>query len=118
MEARAELLHNQPDTLPQSREEALLIRFWPPSGKHGVSRHVGSLSELYTPAGLVWGAGRQGSFTGQTVIGTGECWSREPILWPYWKGRTPKRCPFGVEAPSPNYYLDGDYIMAAAGLLS
>jgi uncharacterized protein (TIGR01319 family) len=120
VEARAELLHNQPDTLPQSREEALFDQVLARQAvKHGVSRHVGSLSELYTPAGLVWVQEGKDLSKVQTVIGTGGVLVKgaDPLAVLEGAGRQ-NDAPLELRPQAPNYYLDGDYIMAAAGLLS
>ena len=72
VESRVEKLHDHPETLPQNTEEE---KFDQVLGYHaiklGVGRHVGRLSELYTPSGLVWIQDGKDLSKVSRVIGTG-----------------------------------------------
>lgn len=120
VESRAELLHAHPDTLPESDEEwhfdRVLARL---AVAHAVSRHVGRLSELYTPAGLVWVQEGKDLSSVATVIGTGGVLvrSHDPLAVLEGAGRQGD-APLELRPEDPLFFLDGSYILASMGLLA
>jgi uncharacterized protein (TIGR01319 family) len=80
---------------------------------------VGQLSELYTPSGLVWIQDGKDLSKVRRVIGTGGVLinSEDPLtmLEGAKQGETS-----GLELrpENPDYFLDGNYILAAMGLLA
>jgi uncharacterized protein (TIGR01319 family) len=117
---RAELLHGQPELLPEDEEETRFDRVLARLAVlHAVSRHVGRLSELYTPAGLLWMQEGKDLSNVTTVIGTGGVLvkSTEPLTALSGAGRQAE-APLELRPENPQFFLDGDYILAAMGLLA
>ncbi|HPT83625.1 MAG TPA: methylaspartate mutase accessory protein GlmL [Limnochordia bacterium] len=117
---RAQRLHDQPELLPESGEEAVfdqaLARL---AVQHALSRHVGRLSELYTPAGLIWVQEGKDLSQVETVIGTGGVVvnSADPLA--VLEGAAKQAdAPLELRPEKPEFYLDGNYILAAMGLLA
>lgn len=119
VQQRVKLLHDQPETLPQNPQEVLFDQVLAHQAvSHGVSRHVGHLSELYTPSGLVWIQEGKDLSKVERVIGTGGVLinSKEPVS--ILEGVQHKLdSPLELRPESPNFFLDGNYILAAMGLL-
>jgi len=120
VESRAQLLHSQPEVLPQNQAEAAFDRALARQAvRHAVGRHVGHLSELYTPAGLVWVQEGKDLSQVTTVIGTGGVLvkSDDPLAALEGAGKQVD-APLELRPERPEFYLDGDYILAAMGLLA
>ncbi|NMB01218.1 MAG: MutL protein [Firmicutes bacterium] len=120
VENRVRFLNDQPETLPRNDEEAFFDQVLGHQAvKHGVGRHVGHLSELYTPSGLVWIQEGKDLSKVQRVIGTGGVLinSSNPIAILEGAQMQPD-FPLELRPKDPGYFLDGDYILAAMGLLS
>ena len=120
VESRIRALNDQPETLPQNPEEVLFDQVLGHQAvKLGVGRHVGRLSELYTPSGLVWIQDGKDLSKVKRIIGTGGVLinSRDPLA--VLEGAQQESTSLLELRPeSPNYFLDGDYILAAMGLLA
>lgn len=120
VEERVKTLTKNPEVLPQNQEEVFFDQFL---GYHairlGVGRHVGLISELYTPSGLVWIQDGKDLSKVQKVIGTGgvlvNSKSAETMLV---GAQMQADVPLELRPENPNYYLDGDYILAPMGLLA
>ncbi|NLL43243.1 MAG: MutL protein [Firmicutes bacterium] len=119
VESRVQALHKDPETLPQNPEEE---RFDQILGYHaiklGVGRHVGRLSELYTPSGLVWIQDGKDLSKVSKVIGTGGVLinSRDPLMM--LEGAGQESLALELRPENPSYFLDGGYILASMGLLA
>lgn len=120
VEARAQVLHETPEILPQNPEEAFFDQVLARQAvKHGVGRHVGTLSELYTPSGLIWIQEGKDLSAVSRVIGTGGVLIKGQDPLEVLKGAEKQSdLPLELRPEQPNYYLDGDYILAAMGLLA
>ena len=119
VESRVEKLHDHPETLPQNTEEE---KFDQVLGYHaiklGVGRHVGRLSELYTPSGLVWIQDGKDLSKVSRVIGTGGVLinSKDPLMM--LEGAGQEAVSLELRPENPSYFLDGAYILASMGLLA
>lgn len=120
VERQVQLLNEQPDTLPQNEAEAFFDQILGHQAvKHGVGRHVGQLSELYTPSGLVWIQEGKDLSKVQKVIGTGGVLinSKNPLAMLEGTQMSEDSL-LELRPEKPNYFLDGAYILAAMGLLA
>ncbi|MCK9525811.1 MAG: methylaspartate mutase accessory protein GlmL [Limnochordia bacterium] len=120
IEARIHALNDRPDTLPDSAEEVFFDQVLGYQAvRLGVGRHVGQLSELYTPSGLVWIQDGKDLSKVTRVIGTGGVLinSRDPLTMLEGSGQG-EVSGLELRPENPNYYLDGEYILAAMGLLA
>jgi uncharacterized protein (TIGR01319 family) len=120
VESRIRALNDQPETLPQNPEEVLFDQVLGHQAvKLGVGRHVGRLSELYTPSGLVWIQDGKDLSKLKRVIGTGGVLinSGDPLVM-LEGARQEGTSVLELRPESPNYFLDGEYILAAMGLLA
>ncbi|NLL49448.1 MAG: MutL protein [Firmicutes bacterium] len=120
VEARVRLLNDQPETLPRDSEEVFFDQVLGYQAvRLGVGRHVGLLSELYTPSGLVWIQDGKDLSKVSRVIGTGGVLinSEDPLSM--LEGAQPSEVSsLELRPEDPDYFLDGDYILAAMGLLA
>ena len=120
VEARVRLLNDQPETLPRDSEEVFFDQILGYQAvRLGVGRHVGLLSELYTPSGLVWIQDGKDLSKVSRVIGTGGVLinSEDPLSM--LEGAQPSEVSsLELRPEDPDYFLDGDYILAAMGLLA
>jgi len=120
VKSRVCLLNERPEILPETPEEVFFDQVLGyHSVKVGVSRHVGRLSELYTPSGLVWIQDGKDLSKVTKVIGTGGVLikSQNPLV--ILEGAGPHASsPLELRPENPAYFLDGDYILAAMGLLA
>lgn len=120
VEQKVQELSNYPETLPKSKEDvdfdqALAYQ----AVKLGVARHVGRLSELYTPSGLIWIQDGKDLSKVRRVIGTGGVLINSHNGQAVLEGaRKQPDAPLELRPENPNYYLDGDYILAHMGLLA
>ena len=120
VEQRAKKLSAQPELLPQNPEE---IAFDQTLGyqavKLAVGRHVGRLSELYTPSGLVWMQDGKDLSLVNRVIGTGGVMVNSGNAHFMLKGAEHQlEAPLELRPEKPHYFLDGKYILAPMGLLA
>lgn len=120
VESRAALLHDNPETLPENEAEALFDRaLGRLAVAHAVSRHVGRLSELYTPAGLIWVQEGKDLSKVETVIGTGGVLVKSADPLAVLEGAAQQAdALLELRPEKPEFYLDGSYILAAMGLLA
>lgn len=120
VENRIRTLNDQPETLPQDPEEVFFDQVLGYQAiKLGVGRHVGRLSELYTPSGLVWIQDGKDLSKVTKVIGTGGVLinSRDPLSMLEGTQQEEAQA-LELRPENPDYFLDGDYILAAMGLLA
>ena len=118
--AWAERLSAQPELLPgNEREEELDAALARQAVRFGVGRHVGRLSELFTPSGLIWVQDGKDLSEVKTVIGTGGVVvnSRRPEQILSGAAGT-ENAPFELRPKEPQYLVDRLYIMAPMGLLA
>src|SRR5690554_1197953 len=116
--AWAERLSAQPELLPgNEREEELDAALARQAVRFGVGRHVGRLSELFTPSGLIWVQDGKDLSEVKTVIGTGGVVvnSRRPEQILSGAAGT-ENAPFELRPKEPQYLVDRLYIMAPMGL--
>lgn len=120
VEARVEFLNNHPETLPTNPDENLFDQaLGHQAVKLGVGRHVGHLSELYTPSGLVWIQEGKDLSRVQKVIGTGGVLiNNENSLLMLEGARQDADFALELRPENPRYFSDGDYILASMGLLA
>lgn len=120
VEKRVKDLNDQPEMLPKDSEEVLFDRVLGHQAvKLGVGRHVGRLSEIYTPSGLVWIQDGKDLSNVTKVIGTGGVLinSKDPLMM-LEGARQEEQLMFELRPENPNFFLDGDYILASMGLLA
>ena len=116
----AQKLSKRPELLPQTEREAKLdASLARQAARLGVGRHVGRLSELYTPSGLIWVQDGKDLSEVDRVIGTGGVLvnSQEPRTILAGAEKTDE-APLELRPKHPRYFLDGQYIMAPMGLLA
>ena len=120
VDSRVHLLHRRPEILPQNRDEILFDQsLGYQAVRLGVGRHAGHLSELYTPSGLVWIQEGKDLSKVKRVIGTGGVLINSPDPLLMLEGaKQDAELPLELRPESPGYFLDGDYILAAMGLLA
>lgn len=120
VEERVRVLSDRPEILPSDKDEELFDQaLGHQAVKHGVGRHVGRLSELYTPSGLVWIQDGKDLSKVKRVIGTGGVLinSRDPLVM-LEGAKYEAESALELRPEDPSYFLDGDYILAAMGLLA
>ena len=120
VEERVHLLTGNPELLPQTPEEVVFDQTLGYEAiRLAVGRHVGRLSELYTPAGLVWLQDGKDLTKVRKVIGTGGVLinSQNPLFMLEGAKKDAEH-PLELRPETPAYFLDGDYILAAMGLLA
>lgn len=115
-----EELAEHPEYLPKSDKDYKLDKVLGHQAvKIGVGRHVGYLSELYTPSGLVRIQEGKDLSKVTTVIGTGGVLINSTESLSMLKGAAKQQdSPFELRPSEPRYFLDEDYIMASMGLLA
>lgn len=120
VESRIKALNDRPETLPQDPEEVFFDQaLGYQAVKLGVGRHVGRLSELYTPSGLVWIQDGKDLSKVTNVIGTGGVLIKSCDSLSMLEGaRQEETSALELRPENPDYFLDGDYILAAMGLLA
>lgn len=116
----AQELSNQPELLPQTAREAELdAAFARQAARLGVGRHVGRLSELYTPSGLIWVQDGKDLSQVEWVIGTGGVLVHSDEPQAILKGvEKTEDAPLELRPKHPRYLLDKQYVMAPMGLLA
>ncbi|NLJ80047.1 MAG: MutL protein, partial [Firmicutes bacterium] len=113
-------LDQQPESLPQTEIERLFDRAL---GFHairiGVSRHAGTLTESYTPSGQVWIQEGKDLSQVNIIIGTGGVLvnSKEPHAM-LRGAQKESNSSLELKPEKPRYFLDANYLLASAGLLS
>ncbi len=117
--AAAKITANQ-DYLPQTSED---VEFDQALGyfaaKTAVGRHAGRLSEVYTPTGAVWIQEGKDLSQFRAVIATGGVFINSSAPAAMLEGAARDNSdPLALKPVDPVYYLDGDYLLAAAGLLA
>ncbi|MDI9413134.1 MAG: methylaspartate mutase accessory protein GlmL [Bacillota bacterium] len=113
-------LADNPQTLPKKSDDYDLDRALGHSAiKLGVGRHVGNLSEIYTPSGLVWIQEGKDLSKVTKVIGTGGVLinARQPLSMLEGVAKQPE-APLELRPTKPRYFLDEDYLLAPMGLLA
>lgn len=113
-------LSYHPELLPQTQREAELdAALARQAARLAVGRHVGRLSELYTPSGLIWMQDGKDLSEVERVIGTGGVLvnSREAQSILTGIERT-ESAPLELRPKHPRYFLDGQYVLAPMGLLA
>ena len=108
------------DYLPQTSED---VEFDQALGyfaaKTAVGRHAGRLSEVYTPTGAVWIQEGKDLSQFRAVIATGGVFINSSAPAAMLEGAARDNSdPLALKPVDPVYYLDGDYLLAAAGLLA
>ncbi|MGI6147807.1 MAG: MutL protein [Firmicutes bacterium] len=108
------------DFLPQTPDD---VRFDQALGyfatKAAVSRHAGRISEVYTPTGPVWIQEGKDLSQFKAVIATGGVFINSSAPAHMLAGAAKEASnPFELKPIDPTYYLDSDYLLAAAGLLA
>lgn len=89
------------------------------AAKAAVGRHAGRISEVYTPTGAVWIQEGKDLSHFRSVIATGGVFINSPEPAAMLAGiAQDNRDPFVLKPVDPVYYLDADYLLAAAGLLA
>jgi len=87
--------------------------------KTAVTRHAGRLTEVYTPTGAVWIQEGKDLSHFKAVIATGGVFINSPDPAGMLKGAAHDNSdPFVLRPVEPVYYLDQNYLLAAAGLLA
>lgn len=120
LEAAVKHLSDHVETLPQNEEDSLIdIGLASTAVDIATKRHAGSLEETYFPSGKAK-IQRGKDLTGvECVVGTGGIcvYCREPgcILA---SACFDKRSPESLRPLSPRFFVDGAYILYAAGLLA
>lgn len=120
VQARIEDLTRRPEQVPQNESEAFFDQVLGRQAVQiGVGRHVGNLSELYTPSGLIWIQDGKDLAEVKQVIGTGGVLinSKNPLAM-LEGAQKQEHSPLELRPDNPQYFLDGDYILAAMGLLA
>ncbi len=120
VENRVRTLNDQPEILPQDPEEVFFDQVLGFQAiRLGVGRHAGRLSELFTPSGLVWIQEGKDLSKVTKVIGTGGVLinSLDPLIM-LEGARQDKAATLELRPENPDYFSDGDYILAAMGLLA
>lgn len=120
VEKRARELSARPELLPQNPEEVAFDHALGYRAVHlAVGRHVGRLSELYTPSGLVWMQDGKDLSPVNKVIGTGGVMVNSQHAHSMLKGAEQQpETPLELRPERPRYFLDGKYILAPMGLLA
>ena len=116
----AQEMTNNPEMLPHTSEAKRFDQALGYYAAHiAVGRHVGLLTEIYTPSGVLWVQEGKDLSNVQTVIGTGGVVinSSEPLAILKGAGQD-GTAPLELRPENPTYYLDGEYLMAPIGLLA
>ncbi len=115
-----EYLSDHIDAVPKNQEEFLLdISLARSAVRIALERHAGSIEPMYTPSGMVNIQRGKDLTRVKKVIGTGGiiAYGREP-KWVLEAARYREEDATSLRPKNPEYFVDGEYILYAVGLLS